>query len=276
MFAGGHLGKGNESGLKRGEQLVDQFVSQIGKGVIKLLVMDREFIDGAMISRFKKTHGIDCLVPLKSNMHALLDALGISKIEKLRWMKYEEIQDETGGVIEVEEVSGVGKVESWDTCEVPLYVVLVRTQKADGKSEMWALASTQEYKDPRLARALYKGRIQIEERIDQIKNCWWVGCFTTPNFNADVVHVFFVLLVYTLIQLYLKTTHHEEWATQTIETLKQEERLGKDAVIVYAEKYFAVFDLDEYTDIILDLREKPRERMRRWIKKFRRNKIRAP
>jgi hypothetical protein len=176
----------------------------------------------------------------------------------------------------VEEVAGVGAVESWDSCEVPLYIVLVRTRKADGNTEIWALASTKEFRAPRLAREIYKGRMQIEERIDQIKNCWWVGCFTTPNFNADVVHVFFVLLVYTLIQLYLKATHHEEFATQTIETLKQEERLGKDAVIVYAEKYFAVFDLDEYTDIILDLREKPRERMRRWIKKFRREKIRAP
>jgi hypothetical protein len=59
------------------------------------------------------------------------------------------------------------------------------------------LASTKEFKDPRLAREFYKGLMQIEERIDQIKNCWWVGCFTTPNFNADVVHVFFVLLTYT-------------------------------------------------------------------------------
>jgi len=270
------LGPGDESGLKRGEELVDQFVSRIGKGVIKLLIMDKEFIDGAMISRFKKGHGIDCLVPLKSNMHALLDALGIAKIEELKWLLYEEVKDENGRVREVEEVAGVGKVESWDSCEVPLYVVLVRTRKADGQREIWALASTQEFRDPRLARELYEGRMQIEERIDQVKNCWWVGCFTTPNFNADVVHVFFVLLVYTLIQLYLKATHQEEFAPQTIETLKQEERLGKDAVIVYAEKYLAVFDLDEYTDIILDLREKPRERMRRWIKKFRREKIRAP
>ena len=123
---------------------------------------------------------------------------------------------------------------------------------------------------------LYKGRTKIEERIDQIKNCWWVGCFTTPNFNADAVHVFFVLLVYTLIEPYLKATHHEELATRTFETLKQEERLGKDAVIVYAEKYFGVFDLDEYTDIILDLKIRPRERLRRWIKKFRREKIRSP
>ncbi len=231
---------------------------------------------GAMISRFKKTHGIDCLIPLKSNMHALLDVLGITKIEKVNWMKYEEVKDEGGKVVEVEEVAGVGKVESWESCDVPLYVVLVRSRKADGRSELWALASTKEFHDPREPRKLYKGRMQIEERIDQIKNCWWVGCFTTPNFNADVVHVVFVLLVYTLIQLYLKATHHEELATQTIETLKQEERLGKDAVIVYAEKYFAVFDLDEYTDIILHLKPNAHQRMCRWIKKFRREKIRAP
>jgi hypothetical protein len=276
MFAGGHLGRGDESGLKQGEELVDHFVSQVGKGVINLLIMDREFIDGAMISRFKKNYGIDSLVPLKSNMHALIDALGISRLEDAKWVIYNEVKDETGRVVEVEEVAGVGMVESWESCEVPLYIVLVRTTKVDGSVEIWALASTKRFDDPRGSRNLYKGRMQIEERIDQIKNCWWVGFFTTPNFNADAVHVFFVLLTYTLIQLYLKSTHHEELATKTIESLRQEEKLGKDAVIVYAEKYFAVFDVDEYTDIILHLREEARLRMCRWIKRFRKNKIRAP
>jgi len=87
MFAGGHSGRGDESGLKMGEELVDNFVSQVGKGVIKLLIMDREFIDGAMITRFKKVYGIDCLAPLKSNMHALIDALGISRLEDVKWIK---------------------------------------------------------------------------------------------------------------------------------------------------------------------------------------------
>ena len=244
--------------------------------MIKLLIMDREFIDGTMIARFKKVHGIDCLVPLKSNMHALIDALGISRLEDVKWVVNREVKDEKGRVVEIEEVAGVGKVESWESCEVPLYIVLVRTRKSNGKQELWALASTKIFDDPRSARKLYTGRMQIEERIDQIKNCWWVGCFTTPNFNADAVHVFFVLLTYTLIQLYLKSTHREELATKTIESLRQEERLGKDAVIVYAEKYFAVFDVDEYTEIILYLREEARLRMCRWIKRFRRNKIRAP
>ena len=86
IFAGAHFGPGNESGLKVGEALVDHFVSQIGRGVIKLLIMDREFIDGAMISRLKRKYGIDCLVPLKANMHALIDALGIAQVEDVRWV----------------------------------------------------------------------------------------------------------------------------------------------------------------------------------------------
>lgn len=277
MFSGSHLGKGDESGLKQGEELVDNFVLNVGKGVIKLLLMDREFIDGEMISGFKKVYGIDCLVPLKSNMHALIDALGISKLEDVKWeVSYGE-RDEEGRVVEIEEVAGIGKVESWESCQVPLYIVLVRTRKGNCVEKLWALASTKEFRDPKEARMLYKGRVQIEERIDQIKNCWWVGCFNTPNFNADVVHVFFVLLnLYLLIQLYLKSTHNEEFATKTVESLKGEERLGKDAVIVYAGKYFGVFDVDEYTDIILFLKEEARLRMRRWIKRFRRNKIREP
>lgn len=276
MFAGGHLGRGDESGLKIGEELVDNFVSEVGKGVIKILIMDREFIDGGMISRLKKVHGIDSVVPLKSNMHALTDALGISKLEDVKWLVYREIKDEDGKVIETEEVTGIGMIESWQSCEIPLYIVLVRRRKKDKKESLWALASTKVFDDPRDLRELYSARMQIEERIDQIKNCWLVGSFTTPDFNADAAHVFFVLLTYSLIQLYLKSTHNEKLATKTIESLKQEEKLGKDAVIVYAGENFGVFDVDEYTDIIIHLKEEARLRLSKWIKKFRRNKIRGP
>jgi hypothetical protein len=176
----------------------------------------------------------------------------------------------------VEEVAGVGRVESWESCDLPLEVVLVRRRKADGTAKIWALACTCEGEDPREPRQLSTGRTQIEERIDQVKNCWWVGAFTTPDFQADAVHVFFVLLTYSLVQLYLKATHNEELAPKTIESLSQEERLGKDAVIVYAGKYFGVFDLNEYTEIIVHLKESARLRLAKWLQRFRRNKIRGP
>ena len=43
-----------------------------------------------------------------------MDALGIARMEKVSWMKYEEVKDERGKMVEVEEVAGVGKVESWE------------------------------------------------------------------------------------------------------------------------------------------------------------------
>ena len=63
---------------------------------------------------------------------------------------------------------------------------------------------------------------------------------------------------------------------QTIETLRHEERLGVNAVIVYAGHFFAAFDLDVYTHILLHLRPAPLARMREWIKRFRQSKTRPP
>ncbi|MSU37185.1 MAG: hypothetical protein EXS36_19250 [Pedosphaera sp.] len=38
-------------------RLVDQFVSRVGRGVLKWLILDRGFIDGTAISRCKTEHG---------------------------------------------------------------------------------------------------------------------------------------------------------------------------------------------------------------------------
>jgi hypothetical protein len=43
--------------------LVKQFVENLGKGVIKKLILDRGFLDGAQISRCKSEYGIDVLIP---------------------------------------------------------------------------------------------------------------------------------------------------------------------------------------------------------------------
>ena len=48
--------------------LVDGFCRRVGLGVIKLLIVDREYIDGVMITRFKKKHRTDVLIPLKKNI----------------------------------------------------------------------------------------------------------------------------------------------------------------------------------------------------------------
>ena len=81
-------------------------------------------------------------------------------------------------------------------------------------------------------------------------------------------HITFSLLTYSLIQLYLNKAHLNKLANKTIASLKSEEQMGINSVIVYSGKYFAVFDLDDYTEIIVDLKEEARLRLQRWIKTF--------
>jgi len=244
--------------------------------VIKLLIVDREYIDGAMITRFKKKYGIDILIPLRKNMDAFLDALGLARLSEARWSLYKERRDgESGEFVEKEEVMGVAKVTSWEDCEVPLYVVLVRESKG-GEEKIWALVSTRQFRTAKEARELYELRMQVEERIDQLKNCWLIGKFTSPNFNLDLAQVVFTLLSYSLIQIYLMRKEMEDLANKTIDSLQQKERLGKNAVVMYAMGHFGIFDLDEFMAMTLSIEGKPKERLHRWLKKFRAEKIRAP
>jgi len=102
------------------------------------------------------------------------------------------------------------------------------------------------------------------------------GAFLRLRLNSLSVLRFHIPLVYTLVQLYLTNARLSNFTKRTIETLRHEERLGINAVIVYAGRFFATFDLDEYSYILLRLRPAPLERMRQWIKRFRQSKTRPP
>lgn len=81
IFMGTRITGGRIHDKVLGKELVDNFVAEVSKNKIKLLIMDRGFLDGAMISDFKNNYGIDMLIPLKKNMNAYLDAKGLERLE---------------------------------------------------------------------------------------------------------------------------------------------------------------------------------------------------
>src|ERR1039457_6269171 len=48
--------------------MVEAFVRAVGKGVMKLLILDRGFIDGKNIGCCKQQWGIDMLIPMKRDL----------------------------------------------------------------------------------------------------------------------------------------------------------------------------------------------------------------
>ncbi len=276
VYAGAYLLNGKADEVYTARRLVRNFLEAVGPGVMKVLIVDRGFIDGAFIADMKRKNAIDVLIPLKSNMLARDEALRLIDYAGLPWREYKVVRDGEGGMVKKEEVAGVGDIRVWDTCDVPLYVAVMRRTDAGGEVEHWALASTRPYEDPAEPFRDYEERTDIEERHRQLKGCWNLTRFSSTAFSLIATHVYFILLVYTLVQVYLTNAKLSELTHRTIETLRHEEALGLNAAIVYAGHFFATFDLDEYTHILLHLRPAPLERMRKWIQLFRQSKTRPP
>jgi hypothetical protein len=266
IFLGTKVAGGRAHDKPLGEKLVDDFVANMGKGKIKTLIADRAFLDGEMISCFKKKYGIDMLIPLKKNMDACLDAKGLLKLEDKPW---KDVDEATSCYM-------AKKIRSYQGCNVDLNVILVRQKLKNGKVRLWSLATTKDYSDPAQAVRDYRLRWQIEERYKQIKASWLNKGFKSTDFNLVTAHIIFTLLVYSLIQVYLNIEKLNDLANMTMEALRYEESLGDNATIMYAGGYYAVLDNDEGLYYVAFLEGEPLKRFRKWIKKFRAQKYRIP
>jgi hypothetical protein len=278
LVAGYHLDKGNADELPQGRHLIREFVDAVGRDVMKLLIVDRGYIDGAFVSMVKTEYGADVMVPLKVSMDVLRDAIRLadSSLDAHQgWKVYKKYTHE--GMEFVEEVCGIENPGIWSECTVPLSVSLMRIRTGDTTLKHWGLATTYTPPSPAAAFDMYAKRVSIEERHKQFKHSWNIGKFSSPNRSLVETHVLFTLLTYSLVQMYLSKKHLAELADKTIESLRQEERLGKNSVVVYGKHHFAVFDLDEYTSIVAHLQPTARDRFCAWLERFRvQGKMRTP
>jgi len=95
--AGYELGPGNEDELVQAKKLVPDFCRRFS-GVMKLLIIDRGYIDAGFINTIKKEHGVDVLIPLKNNMSDHKEAIAIAKMNN-QWECVDQNKDSHGKVI---------------------------------------------------------------------------------------------------------------------------------------------------------------------------------
>ena len=79
LYAGMRVVAGNAHECPLLYQLVDDFVQLHGRGIIKRLILDRGFLDGASIGRCKQDYHIDVLIPAKTNMDIYKDVVGLAQ-----------------------------------------------------------------------------------------------------------------------------------------------------------------------------------------------------
>jgi len=88
VVVGVHVLREKESEATALWPLLDTFLATVGPGVMKVLLLDRGFINGPQIGRLKKEHGIDTVIPIKSDMNLQEDVRGLRNLPTT-WEEYE-------------------------------------------------------------------------------------------------------------------------------------------------------------------------------------------
>ena len=83
LYAGLGVSAGQDHEAPLLYRLVEAFVTHHGRGVMKRLIVDRGFLDGAEIGRCKREWGIDVLIPARQNMEIYLDVVGLARAGQL-------------------------------------------------------------------------------------------------------------------------------------------------------------------------------------------------
>jgi hypothetical protein len=297
VYAGLALLPGNAHEVGPLFELVEQFVHVVGKGVMKWLIIDRGFIDGAWISRCKQDWGIEVVIPVKKNMDIWADAWSLAArqswspvpatpapvrpipparpecLRRREAKRQRTLADKQRNrpppppqeCYTHTEYCWIGGSSSWTAATVPLAVVCLRDYYADGHHKDWALISTYPGAEPLRLLGYYHKRTAIEERHRQLKCFYDLSDFRSRNFNAITAQVVLVLLTYTLRQWQLWKFLEQALANLTPAGLAQQLRLMQQWIVIYLGSAYTQLPVVTFTREAIELQGTAREKALRKL-----------
>jgi hypothetical protein len=266
-------------------QLVEQFVKQVGQGVMKRLILDRGFVDGKNVTRCKQEWAIDVLMPMKRNMDIWADAWALGK--ECAWQEWvapapppqpppshrpeaivrrelkrqktlaankaKEPPPDPATVLVRTELCPIKNFRSWSECGVPIHVLLLRETYADGHQDQWALMDTADFAHPQKPKEDYDLRTKIEERHRLLKCFHDLSDFRSRSFNVIVAQVVFILLSYTLRQWQLWKAQQQELAGKTPGLVQRQLNIHTQYVVIYHQNAYTQMPLVTFTRELLEM-----------------------
>ena len=241
------------------------------------LIVDRGYVDGEFIEELKKEYSVDTLIPLKSSMDTYKDAIVIAQRQN-NWTIAEVSKDQNNNIKSKTEIAIIYDIDLWSTLSFKQHALVSRYTNWDSSinksiEHFSVIISTRRYTSAEKMLERYKLRGAIEERYRQFKNDWYITDFPSPNAALIESHICFTLLTYSLLQLYFCKNDLREQTKKMISSLRIDEKLGKDAVIVYAENKYGVFDLDDYTFKVASMNELPRAKLMSIMEKQKKERL---
>jgi hypothetical protein len=247
--------------------LLQQAITNVGTGVIKVLVMDRGFLDGETLWAIKHGYGVDFVIPSKDDMQVTSEARSFrrqkTKAPELVWDQRAGQGDKQLGQVRLYGVKAVTAYDQYGDAEHqkkrnrkdfkanPLNVVVV--YEWQGKSyragdEIVFLTSLA-VDQPLAVLDTYDLRSLIENcAFRELKQGWHLDKFPKKTDDAVRSHVCLTLVIFTLTNAY-RTELGQDLAQAGI---RRQRLLWEQAnkVLVVTDDYYAIFDLEELLIIL--------------------------
>jgi len=247
--------------------LLKQAITNVGQGVIEVLLMDRGFLDGETLWTIKQTYGVDFIIPSKTDMHVTTDARSFrqtkGEVDYLFWAERAGEGKKLEGQVRLYGVKGVTSYDQYgdaahqkrlnrkDFQANPLNAIVVYEWSGKkyrpGKEKVFL--TTLSVVQPLEILDGYDLRSLIENcAFRELKQGWHLGKFPKKSDDAVRGHVFLTLLIFTLTNAY-RTDIGQELAQAGI----RRQRLAwqeVNKVLLVAGDYYAIFDLEELLIIL--------------------------
>ena len=246
----------NEDAREYTLKLLEQAIKNIGKDKIKLLLIDRGFIDGIILWKIKHNLGIDFIIPLKTDMRITANARGlrdteikgkiyraarkdISVIGIKGLTSYDQYGDEEHNQKDKFSKDFKGNkinavmVTEWDGKEYPR-----------GKEKVFL--TTLQVNRPLQIIDKYDLRSLIEnETFRELKQGWLINKVQKKTRNGVTSHAILTLCMYNMTNAY--RTDIGERLTETgirrfrLQTLAE----TRNKIVIVSGDYYGIFDIEE-------------------------------
>jgi len=234
-------------------ELIDQARRNIGRDVIKLVLVDRGFLDGGRLWTLKHKRGIDFVVPAKTNLIITNDIRGMrdlpedANLHRQKWetkkgvvktigvagfRTFDEYHDPKRKTAEPEEINAV-MVTCWDGQEY----------KPDKEK---VFLSSLDVSKPRVVIDEYDLRSLIENCANRdLKQGWLINKYPKKEVNAIRAHVFLTIGMFNMSLAY-RSKEGEQIAEECIRRYRMKTMLAaRHKCMVVCGEYYAIFDLEE-------------------------------
>ena len=225
-----------------------------------LLLEDRGFIDGAMLSHLKRQRRVDVIMPLKANMLATQEAIQLAAMAD-RWESHPSRAEQSIALVR-------GVEHMWAECEGPLNACVIRfwNKKKKRKDHIVLVTTDLELNASWIVRH-YEERPEIEQDYEQMKSGGWLlQKLSSTRYSEIVFYVLTVVLSYSLYHLFTNTQRGARFADKTRQALAFEQlRTQRTHIIVYAGGHFEIFETLRFVQMVLQLSPPVQDRLRTWL-----------